>query len=186
MPATPPPRPNALRICLELEGIEGESTEPGCEKQIEVLSYEQGVQQTVIRSIGGGLAAGRPVLPDARVRKPLDRTSPQLLLACASGRQFAQATFTFRGMGTSGRAWIYTVSLQSVLITQVTQIAGAGPQYPLSFGALDAGRDDAGMLDEVSLAYERIVWEYQPLDSAGVPMGAPVRSGWDSTQNKPV
>jgi type VI secretion system secreted protein Hcp len=86
----------SLQIFLALNGIEGESADKEFPRQIEVLSYEQKVKQTIIRMGGGGMAAGRPEFPDARFRKALDRASPELLHACASGRRFESATFSFR------------------------------------------------------------------------------------------
>jgi type VI secretion system secreted protein Hcp len=175
----------SLQIFLKLDGIDGESTDTQFPKHIEVLSYEQGLTQTIIHMGGGGMAAGRPQFHDLRFRKSLDRASPSLLLACASGRRFASATFTFRRQAPA-RPALYTVTLGAVLITAVTQIAGAGAQYPLSFKALDSGDAAAALLDEVALAYERIEWTYQILTKNGTPTGPPVAAGWDITGGRPI
>jgi type VI secretion system secreted protein Hcp len=175
----------SLQIFLQLDGIEGESTDKQFPRHIEVLSYEQSLKQTIMRMGGGGMVAGRPQFPDLRFRKALDRASPHLLLACAAGRRFESATFSFRRRAPA-RPALYTVTLGAVLITAVTQIAGAGAQYPLSFNALDTGDDNAALLDEVALAYERIEWTYQILAKDGTPSGPPVATGWDITGNRPV
>jgi type VI secretion system secreted protein Hcp len=183
MPAAPAPA-SSVQIFLDLDGIPGESTDKQFPQQIEVLSYEQSIKQTILRMAEGGMAAGRPEFPDVRFRKALDRASPQLLLACASGRLFASATFSFRRLAPA-RPTLYTVTLGAVLITHVTQIAGTGAHYPLSFAALDTGADRAAILDEVALAYERIEWAYQPLAKDGTPSGPPVSAGWDVTGSRP-
>ncbi len=175
----------SLQIFLALNGIEGESADEQFPRQIEVLSYEQKVKQTIIRMGGGGMAAGRPEFPDARFRKALDRASPELLHACASGRRFESATFSFRRLAPA-RPALYTVALGAVLITEVIQIGGAGAHYPLSFAALDTGDDDAALLDEVALAYESIGWTYQPLGKDGTASGPPITTGWDITANRPL
>ncbi|MGH7335807.1 MAG: Hcp family type VI secretion system effector [Candidatus Rokuibacteriota bacterium] len=175
----------SLHIFLQLNGIAGESTDKQFPQQIEVLSYEQNVTQTIIRMGGGGMAAGRPEFPDVRFRKVLDRASPELLLACASGQRFETATFSFRRLAPA-RPALYTVTLGAVLITAVTQIAGAGAHYPLSFVALDTGDDRAALLDEVALAYERIEWTYQPLGKDGTASGPPVATGWDIAGSRSV
>jgi len=176
---------SSIQIFLHLDGIPGESTDKQFPQQIEVLSYEQNVKQTILRMAGGGMAAGRPEFPDLRFRKALDRASPQLLLACAAGRRFASATFSFRRLAPA-RPTLYTVALSAVLITQVTQIAGAGAHYPLSFAALNTGDDRAALLDDCALAYERIEWTYQPLAKDGTPSGPPIATGWDVTGSRPV
>jgi type VI secretion system secreted protein Hcp len=174
-----------LHIFLDLQGVQGESGDTQFPRQIEVLSYEQQVKQTIIRMGGGGMAAGRPEFPDVRFRKALDRASPELLHACASGRRFESATFSFRRLPPA-RPALYTVVLGTVLITEVVQIAGAGAHYPLSFAAMDTGDDHAALLDEVALAYELIRWTYQPLGQDGAASGPPVATGWDITANRPV
>ena len=120
-----------------------------------------------------------------RFRKALDRASPELLHACASGRRFESATFSFRRLPPA-RPALYTVVLGTVLITEVVQIAGAGAHYPLSFAAMDTGDDHAALLDEVAFAYELIRWTYQPLSQDGAASGPPVATGWDITANRPV
>jgi type VI protein secretion system component Hcp len=63
------------------------------------------------------------------------------------------------------------------------QRAGTGEQYPLSFDALDAGATDNGFLDEVTLDYRKIEWEYKVQKQAGG-AGATVKGGWDIPANR--
>jgi type VI protein secretion system component Hcp len=109
----------------------------------------------------------------------------ELLHACAAGRRFESATFSFRRLAPD-RPALYTVALGAVLITKVIQIAGAGAHYPLSFAALDTGDDHAALLDEVALAYESIGWTYQPLGKDGTASSPPITTGWDITGNRPL
>ena len=51
----------ALEIFLKLDGIQGESTAKGHEKEIVVLSYEQSITQSVTGPSGGGGAAGKAI-----------------------------------------------------------------------------------------------------------------------------
>jgi len=127
-----------LDIFLKLDGIAGESTVKGHEKEIVVLSYEHAVEVPVIHSAGGGGAiAGRAKFSGVRFRKDVDAASIPMLLACASGLHINKARFTFR-RSVAGFEF-YKVTLEDVLLTHIAQRAGTGTQYPLSFDALNAG-----------------------------------------------
>lgn len=70
---------------LKIEGIDGESTDERHADWIEVLSFSWGVSQPRARS-GMGAAGGRAAFQDFSVVKTLDKSSPTLMNACASGR----------------------------------------------------------------------------------------------------
>jgi len=65
----------------------------------------------------------------------------------------------------------------------LVQRAGTGEQYPLSFDALTAGSASSGLLDEATLSFAKIQWEYKPIAPDGS-VGAPVRGGWDVSTNR--
>ena len=174
--------PNPLKdVFLKLDGIDGESTVKGHEKEIDVFSYEQGIDLMVIHGGGGGSTAGRANFAPVRFRKNVDAASVPMLLACASGEHLREARFTFRrgGMGFE----FYKVTLEDVLITHILQCAGTGAQYPLSFAALDAGVASDGFLDEVTLDYQRVRWEYRMQNPKGG-VGATIKGGWDVAANR--
>jgi type VI secretion system secreted protein Hcp len=106
-----------------------------------------------------------------------------MLLACASGKHIAEARFTFR-WGAAGFEF-YKITLEEVLITHMFQRGGTGGQYPLSFDALNSGAASDGFLDEVTLDYARIRWEYSMQSVSGTPAGA-IKGGWDVAANKKV
>ena len=173
--------PHLADILLKLDGIDGESVIKGHEKEIDVLSYEQGIDVAVVHSGGGGgSAAGKASFTPVRFRKNVDAASIAMLLACASGKHIAEARFTFR-RGAGGFEF-YKVTLEDVLITHMVQRAGTGAQYPLSFGALDTGAASDGFLDEVTLDYRKIRWEYKKQSPTGGG-GAAITGGWDVGTN---
>ncbi len=170
-----------LQIFLKLAGIDGESAVEAHEKEIEILSYEQALDATVIHSGGGGSSSGKAKFLGVRIRKSVDAASAPLLLACASGHRVADARITFR-RGPGGFEF-YKVTLEDVLVTHVAQRAGVGAQYPLSFDALNSGTSSDGFVDEVTLEYARARWEYRALDPSGA-AGAPIVGGWDIARNR--
>jgi type VI secretion system secreted protein Hcp len=176
MPGSP------IEIFLKLDGIDGGSTVRGHEKETIVLSYEQGIDHPAPPTVGGGGAVGRSTFSSVRFRKPIDVGSIPLLLACASGAHLREAHFTFRRPGGSAIDF-YKVMLDDVLVTRLVQRAGSGAQYPLSFDDLTTGADTGGLLDEATLTFARIRWEYQPVRVDGS-LGPAVKGGWDITSHR--
>jgi len=172
-----------LDIFVKLDGIDGESTVRGHENETVVLSYEQGIDHPAPPLAGAGAAAGRPTFSGVRFRKPVDKGSIPLLLACAAGSHIRDARFTFRRPAAG--LDFYKVILGEVLVTHMVQRAGVGEQYPLAFDTLISGADSAGFLDEVTLSYAKIQWEYQPVSPTGAP-AAVVTGGWDLKLNKKI
>jgi len=166
----------SLEIFLKLDGIDGESTVIGHEKEIVVLSYEQGVDHAPAPAMGGGASTGRANFSGLHFRKYVDAASVPILLACSAATHIKNALFTFRKAGSGFQ--FYKVTLESVVVVSIVQRAGVGAQYPLSFVALEQGDDSAGLLDQVSLAYTKIHWEYVPQKPDGSP-GTPMTGGWD-------
>ena len=170
-----------FEIFLKVDGIDGESVDAHHAREIDVLSYGHGLSQPPATSVGsGGASAGRAAFTSVRFRKAIDKASVSLMLACATGKHIKDALFTFRRTGTG--AEFYKVKLSDVLVTAVAQVAGTGEQYPLSFKALDVGSDRAGFLDEVTLDYSKIEWEYRPVNPKGS-LGSPVKGGGDLKKN---
>ena len=169
-------------IYLKLDGIQGESTVKGHEKEIVVLSFEQAIDATVITSGGGGSSSvGKATFSGLRFRKPLDKSSIPLMLACASCKHIKTAWFSFHRSGT--HLDFYTVSLEDVVVTHVAQRAGTGTQYPLSFDTLSSGVDTTEFLDEVTFRYGKIEWGYAPMNPNGT-AAPPVKGGWNVAANK--
>ena len=171
-----------LKIFLKLDGIAGESTVQGHEREIVVHSFEQGLEVSIIQSGGGGGAhSGRATFSGARFRKDVDVASIAMLLACASGQRIGEARFTFR-RGPAGEDF-YIVALEDVILTHVAQRAGTGAQYPLSFDALNAGVPSDGLLEDATLTFARIRWEHRSQAPDGSP-GRTTTGGWDVAANR--
>lgn len=172
-----------FNIYLKLTGFQGEVTARGHRDEIEVLSYEQGiVLPAPATGPGGGAGSGKATFSAVRFRKPLDRATPPLMVACASGQHIQEARFAFVSVAASAMEF-YRVTLTDVVITGINQIAGDGAQYPLSFGALDSGSAARGILEEIALSYATITWEYWRPTATGQ-AGAPVKGGWDLVANR--
>ncbi|MHC4332714.1 MAG: Hcp family type VI secretion system effector [Planctomycetota bacterium] len=75
-------------VFLQIDGIEGESTDDKHQNWIEVLSFSHGVSQSGAgsRSSGGAASEGRCAHQDFSIVKTLDKASPELNLHCCNGK----------------------------------------------------------------------------------------------------
>jgi type VI secretion system secreted protein Hcp len=166
-------------IFLKLDGIDGESTTKGHEKEIEVVSYDQSIDSTVPSGGGGGGGAGKATFSGVRIRKLLDTASIPIALACASGVHIASARFAFRRAPLD----FYVVALEDVIVTHAGQCATTGSQAPLEFETLAKSSPGAALLEEVTLHFGKIRWEYRPLGPKGTGL-PPIIGGWDVKANR--
>jgi type VI secretion system secreted protein Hcp len=167
-------------IFLKLDGIDGESTTKGHEKEIEVVSYDHSIDSTVPSSGGGG-GAGKATFSGVRIRKLLDTASIPIALACASGLHIASARFAFRRP--SPPLDFYVVALEDVVVTHAGQCATTGIQSPLAFETLAKSPAGAALLEEVTLHFDKIRWEYRPIASKRSTL-PPITGGWDVQANR--
>lgn len=87
----------AFDAFLKIEGIDGESADKAHPKEIEIDSFSWGVENTA--TTGGGGGSGRPVAQDFHFTSALSKASPNLMLACATGKHISTATLTCRKAG---------------------------------------------------------------------------------------
>src|SRR5499427_3742203 len=93
-------KPNGFcRLFLKIDGIDGESLQKGHEKEIELMSFSWGEQNagSFAGNMGGG--AGKVSMQDFHYTVPINRSSPKLFLACATGEHIKSATLTCRKAG---------------------------------------------------------------------------------------
>ena len=136
---------------LKLEGIEGESTMRGHEKEIDVHSMSFGVTQPLQVGRGGaGLSAGKASFGEIHFTKYTDKASPKLYQAAGAGTHISKAIFTGQKSGDKPMLY-FKVTLSDVLISSF-QNAGAG---------------GSEMTEQVSFGYSKIEFEYIEQGKAG-------------------
>jgi len=171
----------AFDIFLKLDGIDGESKTKGHEKEIEVLSYDQSIDASLYRDGTGGSGIGKSTFSSVRIRKPLDSASIPIALACASGLHIQSARIAFRRP--SPPLDFYVVTLEDVLLTHAGQCATTGTQSPLAFETLAKSPSGAALLEEVTMYFSKIRWEYRRIGPKGTGL-PPITGGWDVNANR--
>jgi len=158
----------AVDYFLKIDGIPGESTDSKHKDEIDVEGWSWGEVNPVEHVAGGGAGAGKVQMQDLNFTAPFSKASPNLFLACASGKHLKSAVLSARRAGKS-QAEFLTFSLSDVLVSSY-QTAGA-----------EAG--DVSPVDSVSLNFSKIQIEYKEQKADGS-LGDSIKAGWDVKQNK--
>ncbi len=123
----------AVDYYLKIEGIPGESTARGFEGQIEVQSWSWGETQTgAMRGREGTILADAARPQPFIITKRIDKASPLLAKALASGQHFPSATITLCRAGGEKQPYMRYV-LHDCMITSIKPVAGDVPMEQISF-----------------------------------------------------
>jgi type VI secretion system secreted protein Hcp len=128
----------ATDIFLKIGDIKGESQDEKHPNEIEVLSWSWGVMQSGSMDYGSGGGTGKASFGDLSIMHNLDKASPSLMKACATGEHIKEATLVQRKAG-KGQQEFLIVKMTDVLITSVTP-GGSGSEAPGESIALQAGK----------------------------------------------
>ena len=109
----------ASDIFAKIGDIKGESLDDKHKDEIEVLSWSWGVTNAGTRRGGGGGGAGKASFHDLSFTHNIDKASPVLMQACATGEHLKEATITHRKAG-KGQQEFLIVKMSDVIITSVT------------------------------------------------------------------
>ena len=156
----------ATQIFAKIGDIKGESLDAKHKDEIEVLSFSWGVTSSGDIKAGGGGSAGRATFQDLSIVHKIDKASPRLLEACATGSHLKEATITHRKAG-KGQQEYLIVKMNDVIITGVVH---------------GASNDDAGA-ETVSLAFAKVDFEYKPQKADGS-LDAGIHFKYDIKSNK--
>lgn len=140
----------ATDIFAKLGDIKGESLDDKHKDEIEVLSYSWGVTNAGSMAHGGGGGEGKASFHDLSFVHNIDKASPVLMQACATGTHLKEATITHRKAG-KGQHEYLVVKMNDVIITSVTH----------------GGSGDSNHSENVSLAFAKVALEYKPQKADG-------------------
>jgi type VI secretion system secreted protein Hcp len=139
----------ASDIFAKLGDIKGESLDSKHKDEIEVLSYSWGVTNAGSMAHGSGGGEGKATFHDLSFVHKIDKASPVLMQACATGVHIKEATITHRKAGKEQHEYMI-VKLNDVIVTGVTH-GGSGD----------------GHSENVSLSFAKVAVEYKPQKADG-------------------
>jgi type VI secretion system secreted protein Hcp len=157
----------ASDIFAKIGDIKGESPDDKHKGEIEVLSWSWGVTQSGTMAHGGGGGEGKANFNDFNFTHHIDKASPVLMKACATGEHIKEATITVRKAG-KGQQEFLIIKMNDIIITGVAP-SGAG--------------DGAATAEHVALQFAKVDLEYKPQKADGS-LDAGVHFKYDIKGNK--
>ena len=159
----------AVDYFLRIEGIDGESTDDKHKDEIDVLSWSWGETNVGTHSGRGGGGAGKVQMQDFNFVMSCNKATPKLMLACAAGQHIPKAVLACRKAGGEQQEYL-KITFSDLLISSYQMGGSSGDVVPV---------------DQVSLNYSKIEFEYKPQKETGE-LGSPIKAGWDVKANKKV
>ena len=156
----------ASDIFAKIGDIKGESLDSKHKDEIEVLSFSWGLTNSGSTTAGGGGGAGKATFQDISIVHKIDKASPLLMQACATGARLKEATITHRKAGKDQQDYLI-VKLNDIIITGVT----------------DGDASGQGGSETISLAFAKIDLEYKPQKADGS-LDAGIHFKFDLKANK--
>ena len=139
----------AADIFAKLGDIKGESADDKHKDEIEVLSFSWGVT-SLSTPAGPGTGAGKTTFQDLSITHTIDKASPLLLKACATGMHLKEATITHRKAG-KGQQEFLIIKMNDVIITGVQHGGAGGPTSS----------------ETINLTFAKVDLEYRPQKADG-------------------
>jgi type VI secretion system secreted protein Hcp len=152
---------------LKIDGLEGESQDDKHKNEIHVSSFSFGVTNAGTGGSNLGSGGGRSNIQDMHFTKVVDQASPNLFIACATGKHFDTATLTVRRAGETPQEYL-TYDLNEVFVSSIST----------------SGHEGGGIAQEsCSLNFSKIKMTYTPQNPDGSP-GAANPKTFDVKANK--
>lgn len=155
---------------LKLDNIAGESQDSKHKGEIQLESWSWGATNAGTFGAGGGGGAGKVSMQDFHFTMPINSASPKLMLACSTGEHIKTATLTARKAGGEQQEY-FKITFSEILVSSY-QIGGSA-------------HGDVAPLDQISLAFSKIEYEYKPQKADGS-LDAATKVGYDLKLNKKV
>jgi type VI secretion system secreted protein Hcp len=155
----------ASDIFAKLGDIKGESLDAKHKGEIEVLSWSWGVSNAGEMRGGSGGGEGKASFHDLSFTHNIDKASPVLMQACATGVHLKDATITHRKAG-KGQQEFLVIKMNDVIITSVTH-----------------SDSDEGRSESVSMVFAKVDLQYKPQKADGS-LDAGIHFKYDIKGNK--
>lgn len=153
----------AVDYFLKLDGIDGETKQKGHEKEIELESWSFGETNSGTFSAGGGGGAGKVSMQDFHFVMHVNKASPKLFEACATGKHIKTAKLTCRKAGETQQEFL-KVSFSDLMVSSYQTGGSAGSSVVPT--------------DQISLNFAKIEIEYAEQGADGK-LSASVKAGYD-------
>ena len=158
----------AVDFFLKIDGIDGESQDSKHKGEIDLESWSWGQSNTAHGATGGGHGAGKVSMQDFHFVMKVNKSSPKLMQACASGEHLKSALLTCRKAGKDQQEYLQ-IKFSDCLVSSYQTGGHEGTSVVPT--------------DQISLNFAKIEYDYKEQKPDGT-LGGKVHGGWDVKQNK--
>lgn len=155
---------------LKIEGVESESTDDKHKGEVELMSFSWGQTNSGSAGHGAGAGAGKVIPQDFHFVKKMDKASPKLMIACATGEHFKTATLTARKAG-GGQQEYLKITMEELMVTSY-QTGGSAEGDPVP-------------IDQISMNFVKLTLAYKEQKVDGS-LGGEIKQGYDYGANKKI
>ena len=156
----------AVDMFMKIDTVDGEAQDSKHKKEIDVLHWSWGMNNSGSAHNGSGAGAGKVNVHDLTFTKWVDTATPTLALACCSGKHFKDATLIIRKAGDKPLEYV-KIKMETVMITSVST-GGSGGEDRLQ--------------ESVTLNFAKVNLDYVPQNDKGA-AGTPIPMSWDIASN---
>lgn len=115
----------AVDMFIKIDDVKGESQDDKHKGEIDVLAWSWGMSQSGTTHMGGGGGAGKVSVNDISITKYVDKSSPNVMLACCNGKHYKQALLTVRKAGEKPLEYI-KLTMKEVIVSSVSTGGSGG------------------------------------------------------------
>jgi len=156
----------AVDMFIKIDDIKGESKDKTHKDEIDVLAWSWGMSQSGTTHMGSGGGAGKVAVQDISLTKYVDKSSPNLMQNCCSGKHFDEAVLVVRKAGGSPLEYI-KITMTHGLVSAVST-GGSGGEDRLT--------------ENVTLNFQSFKYEYMIQKDDGSGEAGP-KAGWNMSEN---
>jgi type VI secretion system secreted protein Hcp len=156
----------AMDQFIKIGDLKGEAQDKAHKDEIDVLAWSWGMSNSGTSHMGSGSGGGKVSVQDLSMTKYIDKSSPDLLLACCDGKHYPEAKLVVRKAGETPLEYLI-ITLTDVMVTAVST-GGSGGEDRLT--------------ENVTLNFSKVKVDYTEQTPKGG-TGAKPSMGWDIAEN---
>ena len=115
----------SVDMFLKIKGVDGESVDSAHAKEIDIQSWTWGMAQSGTTHTARGGGAGKVSVSDITITKMADKSTPNLMKACCTGKHFDEAVVTVRKAGDKPLEYI-VLTMKDVIISNLSVNGSSG------------------------------------------------------------
>jgi type VI secretion system secreted protein Hcp len=160
----------AVDMFIKIGDIKGESQGDKHKDEIDVLSWSWGGTQSATGHIATGSGAGKADFHDLQITKYLDKSTPKLIGAMATGQGIPEATLTLRKVGGKEAVEYVKMIMKDCIISSIQSGSSGGADR---------------ITESISINFAEFEFDYTPQKSDGS-KDAVIPYKFSIAKNKPL